>query len=284
MKLSSNMIRFYKVFGMKGMIDLFSEVGFEAIDFNCDLKEFHDGTYGKDFYTEIRKYANDKGVIFGQTHAPFASSYASEELSKQRFNEIAASFETSQLLGAPCMVVHPCQQFDYSKANHEAMYEYNLNFYKKLIPYYEKSGVKIAIENINQKEKMSIISTSEMLNRIYDDLDNEAFTFCFDVGHSNILGMNVGDEIRALGSRIGCLHVHDNDGVNDLHTLPYYGTVKWNEVAQALADIDYQGTFNYEAAIFVGKVPDELLCDGARYMSSVGHSIIDKIAKLKNEK
>lgn len=79
MKLSSNMIRFYKVFGMKGMIDLFSEVGFEAIDFNLDLKEFHDGTYGKDFYTEIKKYANDKGIIFGQTHAPFASAYASDE-------------------------------------------------------------------------------------------------------------------------------------------------------------------------------------------------------------
>ncbi len=282
MKLSSNIIRFYKVFGIKGMIDLFSEVGFEAVDFNCDLKEFYDGTYGKDFYTEIKKYANDKGVVFGQTHAPFASAHACDELNEQRFNEIAASFESSALLGAPCMVVHPCQQFVYSKTNHEAMYEYNLKFYKRLVPYYEKSGVKIAIENINQNENACVISTAEMLNRIYDDLNNEAFTFCFDVGHSNILGMNVGDEIRALGSRIGCLHIHDNDGVHDAHTLPYYGTVKWDEVAKALADIDYQGTFNYEAAGFVGKVPDELLHEGARYMSAVGHSLIEKIENYKN--
>jgi len=281
MKLSSNIIRFYKVFGMKGMIDLFSEVGFEAIDFNCDLKEFHDGTYGKEFYTEIKKYANDKGVIFGQTHAPFASSFADAEATERRFNEIANSFETSLLLGAPCMVVHPCQHFVYNKSNHDAMYEYNLNFYKKLIPYYEKSGVKIAIENINQNEKASIISTAEMLNRIYDDLDNEAFTFCFDVGHSNILGMNVGNEIRALGSRIRCLHIHDNDGIHDNHTLPYYGTVKWDEVAKALADIDYQGTFNYEAAAFVAKAPNDLLYEGASYMSAVGHNIITEISKYK---
>ena len=282
MKLSSNMIRFYKVFGMKGMIDLFSEVGFEAIDFNCDLKEFHDGTYGKDFYTEIRKYANDKGVVFGQTHAPFASAYASDEVNERRFNEIVTSFESSALLGAPCMVVHPCQQFDYSKANHEAMYEYNLAFYKKLIPYYEEYGVKIAIENINQKEKASIISTAAMMNAIYDELDNEAFTFCFDVGHSNIVGMNVADEIRALGNRIGCLHIHDNDGVHDIHTLPYYGTINWDDVTKALADINYSGTFNYEAAVFVGKVPNALLYEGARYMSAVGHSLIEKIENYKN--
>ena len=281
MRLSSNMIRFYKVFGMKGMIDLFSEVGFEAIDFNCDLKEFHDGTYSKDYYTEIKKYANDKGVVFGQTHAPFPSAYADDKMNEQRFSEIAASFESSALLGAPCMVVHPCEQFAYSKANRDAMYEYNLNFYKKLIPYYEKNGVKIAIENINQNEKASIISTAEMLNRIYDDLDNEAFTFCFDVGHSNLLGVNVGDEIRALGSRIGCLHIHDNDGVRDAHTLPYYGTVNWDEVTKALADIDYKGNFNYEAAVFVGKVPNEILYEGARYMSAVGHNLIEKIEKYK---
>ena len=54
--------------------------------------------------------------------------------------------EYSSYLGAPFTVVLPCQQFDCSESNRDAVYEYNVNFYKRLIPYYEKYGVKVAIE------------------------------------------------------------------------------------------------------------------------------------------
>ena len=49
---------------------------------------------------------------------------------------------------------------------------------------------------------------------------------------------------RELGDYIGCLHVHDNDGIHDLHQAPYSGVIDWKEVMQALKDINYQGVFN----------------------------------------
>ena len=284
MKLSSNIVRFYSAFGINKTIDLFSEVGFEAIDFNCDIEEYHDNTHDKNFYSELKKYANDRGIIFGQTHAPFASAYVDAAKAGKRFGEIINSMEYSSYLGAPCMVVHPCQQFDYSQSNKDAIYEYNINFYKRFIPYYEKYGVKVAIENINYHDKFGFASDPHVIKSLHDELDNEAFTVCFDVGHVNMVGIDPADAIQTLGHRIGCLHVHDNDGVHDTHTLTYYGTINWDNVAEALAKADYKGTFNYEASAFIAKIPTTLYREGARYMSLVGHSVIEKIEKYKSEK
>ena len=285
MLLSANLMRFHNVFGIKKTIENFSESGVEGIDFNNDIKEFHNGTHDESYFKDLKSYANERGVIFGQTHAPFASSFADESLTEQRFSEIVASMSYSACLDAPYIVVHPCQHFVYSKANNDAMYEYNMKFYKRLIPYYEKYGVKIAIENVNLNDKASVISTPEALCKIYDELNNEAFVVCFDVGHANNLsGVTPADAIRTLGSRIKCLHVHDNNGLTDSHTLPFYGNIEWDSVTKALADINYEGTFNYEAAGFLTRLPNELCEEGARMMSAVGHNLIDKIEYYKNNR
>ena len=281
MKLSSNIMRFYQKLGINETIDIFGEVGIEARDFNCDIEEFHNDTHDKEFYVELRKYAVSKGITFGQTHAPFASAYVDKNKAEKRFGEIVTSMKYSSYLGAPFMVVHPCQHFDYSQANKDAIYQYNLDFYRRLIPYYEKYGVKVAIENINSHDKFGFASAPEAIKMLHDELDNEAFSVCFDVGHVNMVGIDPADAIRVLGKRIGCLHVHDNDGVHDTHTLPYYGTINWDSVAKALADVHYQGTLNYEAAAFVSKIPEDIYRESAKYMSIVGHKIIEQIENYR---
>lgn len=44
------------------------------------------------------------------------------------------------------------------------------------------------------------------------------------------------------------LHLHDNYGTRDDHSMPYFGTIDWDEIMRALRDIGYEGTFNYEVA------------------------------------
>ena len=79
-------------------------------------------------------------------------------------------------LGVRNIIVHPCQHLVYAdEGNPEKLFEYNLDFYKRLIPYAEECGIKIAIENIG---RVSITSTPERLNRLYDALDNPVFTVC----------------------------------------------------------------------------------------------------------
>lgn len=278
MKLSANIIRFNNEFGIEKTIDIFAEAGFEAIDFNCDLQEYYNDSHEEAFYRNLREYAYKKGITFAQTHAPFSSSYDTKESSDKRFEEIVRSMRHSSWLGAEMIVIHPCKHIDYTIGNNRnTMMEYNLDFYKRLIPHAKEYNIKIAIENIGG----SITETPEGLLELLDALDNDVFTICYDIGHAQIRGQNPSEMIKKLGKRIGCTHIHDNDGVHDSHTLPYYGVIDWESATKAFAEVGYDGNFSYEASMFLDKIPVDFRPEGLKYMARVGRYLIDKIEKYR---
>jgi len=273
MKISTNFIRFHNELGLKNTIDIFSDAGFEGIDFNTDLEEYYTDVHNKDFYLNAKKYANDKGIVFAQTHAPFGSSFSEDEKTKLRFGEIVNAMKHSAWLGADMIVIHPCKHISYKENNnYEFMMAYNLDFYKKLIPYAEEFEIKIAIENIAG----SITETPKGLLELIHLLDNRVFTVCYDVGHANICGQASADMPKVLGQHIGCTHIHDNDGIHDSHTLPYHGTINWERVMKAFAEIGYEGNLSFEAGLFVNSVPVDLRKESAKYMASVGRHLIER--------
>ena len=284
MLLSANMIKFYDTFGIKETFDVFAKAGFEGIDFNNDVDEYSSDKHDEHFYRDLAKYAASKGITICQAHAPFPSSYNDEEKTEKRFKEIVQSMKNAAYLGAPMIVVHPCTHLDYSvEGNPEKLFDFNLDFYRRLIPYAREFGIKIAIENIG---RVSVTSTPERLNKLYDTLNDPVFTVCFDVGHCLLQGVDPAEAIVKLGDRLvdGCTHVHDNCGDADSHTLPYYGKVNWESVMKALAEIGYRGDLNYEASGFVKDVPVELRPDGLAYMAKVGHYLISRFEYYKNNK
>lgn len=281
MKISSNVIRFHNEIGLKKTIDIFSEVGFERIDFNADIEEYHTDAHDKEFYIEVKKYAEDRGILFEQTHAPFGSSFLEEDKTQKRFDEIVKSMEHSSYLGADMVVVHPCKHIDYKEDNnYDLMMQYNLDFYRRLIPYAEEFGVKVAIENL----KNCITETPEGLLELINTLNNEAFTVCYDVGHTNICGQDPADMLRKIGKHIGCTHIHDNDGIIDRHTLPFYGTIDWESVMKAFAEVDYKGNLNYEAGFFVKNMPVSLRKESAKYMAEVAKYLVERYWFYKNNR
>ena len=279
MLLSANLIRIKDAFGLEKTFDVLQEVGFKAVDFSLDMAEYRTANYDKNFYLNVKKYANDRGIVVGQAHAPFPSAYPDETKTKERFNEIVKAIENASYLGAPMIVVHPCFHLE----DKEELYKYNLEFYKKLIPYAEKFGVKIAIENI--VNAIDITATPEALNKLYNELNNPVFTICFDVGHSVLFKVDPAEAIKKIGHRLvnGCTHIHDNNGVEDSHTLPYYGITEWDSVMKALAEIGYKGNCSYEASRFFKYVPEDLFYDGLIYKAKVGYYLIDKFNKYKKE-
>ena len=279
MLLSSNMIRIHTTFGIEETFSVFKQCGFEAIDFNTDASEYCSEEHGEEFYRELARNAASVGVAISQAHAPFPSSHEDEDENEAIFKKIITGMKNAAALGAPMIVVHPCVHIDTSiEGNAERLFEYNLNFYKRLIPYAEECGIKIAIENISRD------TTPEKLIRLYDALDNPTFTICFDVGHALLQGVDPADAIRKLGKRLvgGCTHIHDNFGVGDDHTLPFYGAVNWDEVMKALAEIGYDGNLNYEASNFIKDIPTELYTDAFSYMAKVGKYLVSRFEHFKN--
>ena len=274
MILSANMIRVHEYYGIKKTFELFAQAGFKGMDFNNDVREYFTTEHDEAFYRELGAYARECGITVCQAHAPFPSSYPDAEKTEQRFEQIVQGMKNASYLGAPMIVVHACTHMDYAEHADE-LFEFNLDFYRRLIPYAREFGIKIAIENIG---RVSVTSTPERLSKLYDTLNDPVFTICFDVGHCLLQGVDPAEAIRVLGDRLvtGCTHVHDNDGNGDNHTLPYYGAVKWEEVMVALADIGYKGELNYEASNFLKNLPVELYYDGLVYMAKVGQYLVDR--------
>ena len=67
-----------------------------------------------------------------------------------------------------------------------------------------------------------------------------------DLGHSNVHGRSPAPMIRRFGPRLRHLHVHDNNGREDLHLPPGAGVINWSEIAAALREIGYDRTATLE--------------------------------------
>lgn len=275
MKISTTTGRFNVRYDLKTAIDVLSVAGYDALDFSQFDKEVYEASLSDDYYREMRKYAEDKGVYFNQSHAPFGSSYKDEEKTKQRFMEITEAMKRASLLGVRSIIVHPCQHLSYStEGNPERLFEYNMDFYKRLVPYCEEYGIKVALENMWQNTGFinhSTCSRPEEFIRYLDELNNECFVACLDIGHAALVREDPDVFIERLGAkRLKCLHVHDVDGVNDSHTLPFFGCIDWEKVMSALARIGYEGELTFEADNFLNDKPAELYEDCERLMAKTG--------------
>lgn len=286
MKLSTTTGRLHGKFGIYKAIDILSEAGYDAVDFSQFDKEVYSADYDKEYYVEIRKYAEDKGLFFNQSHAPYSSSFVDEEKTAQRFIEITTAIKRASYLGVKNIIVHPCQHLKYDvEGNPEKLFEYNMEFYSKLIPYCEEYNIHVALENMWQHTGMinhSTCSRPDEFIKYLDTLNNDCFVACLDIGHASLVREDVEEFIKKLGNkRLQCLHVHDVDGTNDSHTLPYFGSVNWEKVMKALADIDYKGELTFEADNFMDNKPDILLPDCAGLMAQTGKQLISRFEDYK---
>ena len=290
MKLVTTTSRLEGVFGLEKAIDIIAEAGFDGIDFSAHSFEHHyNGEKDKNYYLEIRKYAEDKGIYFQQAHAPFSSSFRDDdEKTKQRFDEIITSMKNASYLGVKHIVVHPCQHLDYHiDGNPEKLFEYNMDFYKKLIPYAEEYDIKIAVENMWQFPRSTQIGHStcsrpDEFIRYLDELNNDSIIGCLDIGHAALVVEDPHTFIRMLGNkRLKCLHTHDININDDSHTLPFFGITNWDLVMKALSDIGYEGELTYEADSFMAKLPPELHPGAVKFMETTGRYLISLFDKYK---
>ena len=280
MLISTNFKPFFGDLGFERMLDVFSEAGFEALDFGLNLPEFI-GDLDEEFFLDAKGKIKAHGLVIGQAHAPFPSNFEDEAKTARRFDQIVKSFEYSAHLGVPYLVIHPLKPYGGIEADDpERFFEMNLEFYRRLLPHAKRCGVGIAIENCVG----SLTRSSRTLARLIRELDDEVFSVCFDVGHANYamhkypeLDLTIDGMIRELGDLITCTHIHDNDGTRDGHTMPYYGNIDWDSVCRAFADIGYSGNLNYESSNFSAALPPELDADAARYMVSVAKHLAESI-------
>ncbi len=276
-------------FGMDKAIDMIADAGFDGLDFSAFDMVKDDSIYNGENYKEIakamREKAESRNLEFLQAHAPFPSAKGEPVFDKMAKERIIRSMEISSILGVEIIVVHPMQHLIYV-SNVEKLYEMNMEFYRSLIPYCEKFGIKIATENLFQGDNRrnvkvdSVCASPQEFSRYIDDLNSEWITGCLDLGHVGLCGRLPQDVIRYMGAgRIQALHVHDNNYKDDCHTLPCTMDMDWEGICKALKEIGYKGHFTYEADNFLLKYTDEFLPTALKFMNDTGRYLINKIER-----
>jgi len=107
---------------------------------------------------------------------------------------------------------------------------------KELAEYAKKLDIKIAFENTRSKGYLEYILTK---------LKDNHLGVCFDIGHYHA---HFKDEFpfELFKDRIFAVHLHDNDQTDDLHLLPFDGTVNWEETIVKLKKANYKGPITLE--------------------------------------
>lgn len=290
MLLSSSNSQFLRHgFSCEEAVEIMHKAGYDAIDFSFHISpeyygEQTDSAEFKERFLALRALAESKGMVFNQAHAPEGSSSNDMEWTVQRFHDIRRAIRNASYLGIKVVVVHPVQHLQYCDPGvPEQLFEMNMKFYNALKPYADEAGVKIGVENMWQmpggiKIDHSTCSKPEEFVRYMDTLNSDTFVACLDIGHAPLVGVDPATLIRALGKdRLKALHVHDVDGKDDLHTLPFMSKINWDSVTAALKEIGYEGDLTYECGGFFGRIPNELMLSAARFSVDVGRYLIDKI-------
>ena len=278
-----------KLYGEEKAVEMIVNGGFTAVDFTMcalDRAPFVDGY--RELAERLLKITDAAGAVFNQAHAPFVTN--TERYENEIRPLMPRVFEMASLLGIKNVVVHPRKEGRYY-GNEAYLFEKNVEFYSSIKQAAKDNGVKIALENMWQRHPVTkrivtdVCAPPEELLRLYDTLnDPEAFTVCLDIGHAALTGIEPEDAIRIIGNRIGCLHVHDVDYKDDIHTLPGVGKINWDKVCRALADIDYRGDITLEAGNFyLGFLP-EMHGSATRFMADTAKSLADKIEFYKTQK
>ncbi len=267
------------------------EAGFDALDYSMFCMQADDNILNQPVYLEhvieVKKIVESYGKYFNQAHAPFPSFKVGEDkYNTVILEKIKRSIEIAGTLGAKNIVIHPTYYGKDSKRN----LELNAEFYNNLIPLCKEYNIKIACENMFGRDRRrhciipNICSVGEEFKAMMDMLDPRYFTACVDIGHAGLVGTTAPEMLRTLGhDNVGCLHVHDNDYLEDRHCPPYFFDLDWEEITQALAEIDYKGDLTFESDDFLVNFPEEVFPAAYKLLHDIGRSLIKKIESKKEK-
>lgn len=269
--------------GMKSIKD----AGFDCVDMSYywlgeDAPALNDGY--REFAIDLRSYLDEIGLECNQAHAPFDFAYGMEQSeSEPTYLAILRSIESAAILGAKQIVIHSINPHKELVAGDYTCWDYNLEFYKKLLPVCEKHGIRLAVENLFIRDRKrgrfgSRFNDPRELCDFLLELDSPYATACVDVGHAALVGWEPENFIAGMDKELlGAFHIQDGDYLDDRHTLPYLGSYNWRGIADAIKAKEYRGELTLEIWKFLKDMPPELIGDALQLVSRVGRQLISMI-------
>ena len=199
---------------------------------------------------QLKALADDAGIEINQAHGHWrwpSMDYTAEQRA-ERFEWMARALYGCALLGCKNLVIHPLMPYGRYEIDRRVVEEINADFFLRLAEVAKLHDVTVCLENMPFLNHF-LARPAELLGFV-KQLDHSHIRMCLDTGHCTMFDISPADAVRRIGKEhLRVLHVHDNDGQNDQHRLPFDGVIGWAEFARALQEIDFAGVFSLETCV-----------------------------------
>ena len=276
--------------------------GFSCVDFSLngyllntalyqsEVNSFFDQTMQEleQFFAPHKKGAKSAGITINQMHMPYPNYVpkGSKELNDYLWNVVAPkSMEICAFMGCPYIVVHGFK-LAYYLGSERKEWERTEAFLDSRAPIAKELGITICIENLYEGIGGHIVEgpccdarkAVERIDRFNDKYHGEVLGFCFDTGHANLVGIDFERFITMLDYRLKVLHIHDNDGIADLHQIPFTFTktrenlpsTDWGGFVKGLRNIGFDKVLSFETAPVLTTFPQIMKPQVLSFIAGIG--------------
>lgn len=183
------------------------------------------------------------GMAIDSVHAPFPEGDRLFSLDEGERSESVRQCQTAvqaaSELDSPIVVIHLIQPYDIPHGEaRDQMIDQGRKSVATLAACCEAQGVKLALENGQRADYDEVVAS------FLTELDMSHVGLCYDSGHEHVQGTCF-NMLERFGDRLLTFHLHDNKG-EDIHVLPYEGTISWDRFGAILQGMSYRGNLLLE--------------------------------------
>lgn len=248
-----------------------------------------------DFFRPHKEAAAKAGIRVSQMHMPYPIYVpeASDEINDYLRNQIAPkSMEICRFFECPYIVIHGFKLMRYL-GSEEQEWQETARFIDSIAPRAKEYGITICMENlysgiadhIVEGPCCDAVKAVRRIDEFNERYGAEVLGFCFDIGHANLVGIDFEKFIIKLGSRLKVLHLHDNDGIRDLHQIPFTFTktrentasTDWDGFVRGMRNIHFDGVLSFETAPVLTSFPESMKQDTLSFIQKIGEYLAGQI-------
>ncbi|MDR0554975.1 MAG: sugar phosphate isomerase/epimerase [Treponema sp.] len=195
---------------------------------------------------QIREWLDELGLKVKGVHATHGGG-TKDYVSPNEFNRLAGvelvknRVELAHILDAGAIVLHfkqPVEAFEKDRDYRKRFYAQAFKSFDELEPFCRVRHIRICVENMLSEPPAS---THAMFGDLFERYDSGFMGLCFDTGHANAACKeNCVEYAERWNDRLFMIHIHDNQGRDDEHILPFEGTFNWEAFAPVLARSPYE--------------------------------------------
>lgn len=215
--------------------------------------------------TEFKRFQHFTGSM--TVHAPIwelnlaSARYAAiRQYSYEAYKECLS---WSAGIGARHVVIHP-NLYSTPLFMREASQQYAKENLLKLGEEAHKLNIDLVVENMGIGEYA--LFNQEEFTQLFEEIPT--VSALVDTGHAHANGWNIPELIRVLGDKLTAVHLHDNDGVHDLHQPIGQGSIDWEPIWTELRNLnhEFRPILEYSEGVSV----ELLVQHGAWVMDKIG--------------